>query len=70
MATHKIGYSVESLQKGKNENLEEELESQTKLINIKLIDMSDKLEKHNIETNNLNDTGGALRVQEILFCRR
>ena len=44
MSIHKFGYSAESLQKDKIENLEKELESQTKLINIKLIDMSDKLE--------------------------
>ena len=44
IAIHQFGYSVENLQKDKIENLEKELESQTKLINIKLNDMSDKLE--------------------------
>ena len=39
MAIHKFGYSVESLQKDKIDNLEKELESQTKLINVKLNDM-------------------------------
>ena len=39
MAIHQFGYSVESLQKDKIENLEKELESQTKLNNIKLNDM-------------------------------
>ena len=29
--------------------------------------MSDKLETHNDKTDNLNDTEGALRVQEIYF---
>ena len=43
------------------------MESQTKLINIKLIDISDKLEKHIDKTNNLNDIGGALHVEEINF---
>ena len=36
MSIHKFGYSVESLQKDKIDNLEIELELQTKLINIKL----------------------------------
>ena len=43
------------MQKDKIENLEKELESQTKLINIKLINMSDGLKKHINETNELND---------------
>ena len=45
MSIHNFRYSAESLQKDKIENLEKELESETKLINIKLIDMSDKLEE-------------------------
>ena len=57
MSIHKFGYSAESLQKDKIENLEKELESQTKLFNIKLINISDKLE--NFE--NLQS------VQEIYF---
>ena len=51
MSIHKFGYSAESLQKDKIENLEKEFESQTKLINIKLNDLqstfSDKLKKFN-----------------------
>ena len=51
MSVHKFGYSAESLQKDKIENLEKELESQTKLINIKLNDLQstfgDKLKKFN-----------------------
>ena len=47
MAFHNFGYSVESLQKDKIENLERELESQTNLINKTLNDMSDKLETFN-----------------------
>ena len=35
MAIHTYGYSAESLQNDKIENLEKELESETKLINIK-----------------------------------
>ena len=57
MSIHKFGYSAESLQKDKIENLEKEFESQTKLSNIKLINISDKLE--NFE--NLQS------VQEIKF---
>ena len=51
MSIHKFGYSAESLQKDKIENLEKEFESQTKLINIKLNDLQstfgDKLKKFN-----------------------
>ena len=51
MSIHKFGYSAESLQKDKIENLEKELESQTKLIKIKLNDLQstfgDKLKKFN-----------------------
>ena len=57
MAIYKFGHSVESLHKDKIENLEKELKSQTKLLNKKLNDMSDKLEKF----NNLQN------VQEIQF---
>ena len=38
MSIHKFGYSAESLQKDKIENVEKEIDSQTKLINIKLND--------------------------------
>ena len=51
MSIHKFGYSAESLQKDKIENLEKELESQTKLFNLKLNDITDNLQK----------------VQEIIF---
>ena len=46
MSIHKIGCSVESLQKDKIEYLENEFESQTKLYNIKLIDISNQLETY------------------------
>ena len=62
MSIHKFGYSAESLQKDKIENLEKELESQTKLFNIKLIDMQSTI---NGMTDNLQYT--ELRVQEINF---
>ena len=39
MVYHKFGYSVESLQNDKIDNLQKELESQTKLINTKLNDV-------------------------------
>ena len=64
MSIHKFGYSAESLQKDKIENLEKELESQTKLINIKLIDMQSTI---NGMTDNPQNTEGALRAQEINF---
>ena len=64
MSIHKFGYSAESLQKDKIENLEKELESQTKLINIKLNDMQSTI---NGMTDNLQNTERALRVQEINF---
>ena len=58
MSIHKVGYSAESLQKDKIENLEKELESQTKLINLKLNDMQSTI---NGMTDNLQS------VQEINF---
>ena len=58
MSIHKLCYSAESLQKDKIENLEKELESQTKLINIKLNDMQSTI---NGMTDNLQN------VQEINF---
>ena len=64
MSIHKFGYSAESLQKDKIENLEKEFESQTKLFNIKLIDMQSTM---NGMTDNLQNTEGALRVQQINF---
>ena len=63
MSIHKFSYGVESLQNDKTENLEKEFESQTKLTHIDLLDFSDKLEKF----NNLQNTEGALRVEEIQF---
>ena len=76
MSIHKFGYSVESLQKDKVENLEKELESQTKLINIKLNDMQqswlgmqstfgDKLE--NIKEINFDDGETKVVVKKKLF---
>ena len=74
MSVHKIVYSVESLQKDKIENLEKEFGSQTKLINIKFNDVSDKLETYinqykeqNTELHTELLTEGALRVEEIQF---
>ena len=64
MSIHKFGYSAKSLQKDKIENLEKEFESQTKLINLKLNDMQSTI---NGMTDNLQNTEGALRVQEIIF---
>ena len=64
MSIHKFGYSAESLQKDKIENLEKKLESQTKLIHLKLNDMQSTI---NGMTDNLQNTEGALRVQEINF---
>ena len=58
MSIHKFGYSAESLQKDKFENLEKELESQTKLFNIKLNDMQSSI-------NGMTDT--LQSVQEIKF---
>ena len=58
MSIHKFGYSAESLQKDKIGNLEKELESQTKLFNLKLNDMQSTI---NGMTDNLQN------VQEINF---
>ena len=57
MSLHKFGYSAESLQKDKIENLEKELESQTKLFNLKLYDLSNNLENFN-------------NLQEVIFDNR
>ena len=71
MYLNKFGYSAESLQKDKIENLEKEFESQTKLIIIKLNDMqstisgmSDKLETY---INEFKDQNTEMRVEEIQF---
>ena len=60
MSIHKFGYSAESLQKDKIENLEKELESQTKLINLKLNDLSNTLENFDLQSTFGN-------LQEIIF---
>ena len=60
MSIHKFGYSAESLQKDKIENLEKELESQTKLINLKLNDFSNTLENFDMQSTFGN-------LQEIIF---
>ena len=49
MSIHKFAYMVESLQKDKIEILENELEPQSKFINIKVIDMSNELNTYMIE---------------------
>ena len=71
MSIHKFDYSAESLQKDKIDNLEKELESRTKLINIKLIDMSDKLENfknlQNVQENNFDDRETKVVVNAKLF---
>ena len=64
MSIHKFGYSAGNLQQDKIENLEKELESQTKLSNLKLNDMQSTM---NGMTDNLQNTEGALRQQEISF---
>ena len=68
MSIHKFGYSADSLQKDKIENLEKNFESQTKLFNTKLNDVqstidgvSDKLENF----NHLQNT--ELQIEEIQF---
>ena len=60
MSIHKYSYSAESLQKDKIENLEKELESQTKLINLKLNDLSNTLENFDMQSTFGN-------LQEIIF---
>ena len=71
MSIHKFGYSAESLQKDKIENLEKELESQTKLINIKLIDIFDKLENfdnlQSVQEINFDDGETKVVVNAKLF---
>ena len=78
MSIHKFGYSVESLQKDKIENLEKELDSQTKLINKKPNDMqsafgglSDEFEKYNnlqkVQEIHLDDGETKAEVNAKLF---
>ena len=78
MSIHKVGYSAESLQKDKIENLEKEFESQTKLFNILFIDMqsningiSDKLENfenlQSVQEINIDDGETKVVVNAKLF---
>ena len=64
MSIHKFGYSAESLQKDKIENLEKEFESKTKLFNIKLIDMQSTI---NGISDKLENFENLQSVQEINF---
>ena len=71
MSIHKFGYSAESLQKDKIENLEKEFDSQTKLFNIKLINISDKLENfenlQSVQEINFDDGETKVVVNAKLF---
>ena len=72
MSIHKFGYSAESLQKDKIENLEKELESQTKLINIKLNDMQSTINGmtdnlQSVQENNFDDGETKVVVNAKLF---
>ena len=68
MSIHKVGCSAESLQKDMTQNLEKEFESQTKLINIRLNDISDKLETYTYEfKEQKTEIRTELRVEEIQF---
>ena len=71
MSIHKFGYSAESLQKDKIENLEKEFESQTKLFNIKFIKISDKLENfenlQSVQEINFDDSETKVVVNAKLF---
>ena len=71
MSIHKFGYSAESLQKDKIENLEKEFESQTKLFNIKLNNISDKLENfenlQSVQEINFDDGETKVVVNAKLF---
>ena len=71
MSYHKFGYSAESLQKDKIENLEKEFESQTKLFNVKLINISDKLENfenlQSVQEINFDDGETKVVVNAKLF---
>ena len=64
MSIHKFGYSAESLQKDKIENLEKEFESQTKLFNLKLIDMQSTISGISDKVENFENLQS---VQEINF---
>ena len=63
MSIHKFGYSVDSKQKDKIEIFEKELEPKTKIIKLKLNDVSDKL-----ETSDTRSASGKFKkIQEINF---
>ena len=64
MAIDKYGYSAESLQKRRMKNLKKNWNHKTNLINIKLNDLSDKLEKFNTLQNvqELNFDDGETKV--------
>ena len=72
MSIHKFGYSAESLQKDKIENLKKELESQTKLINLKLNDMQSTINGmtdilQNVQEINFDDGETKVVVNAKLF---
>ena len=71
MLIHKFGYSAESLQKDKIENLEKEFKSQTKVFNKKLINISDKLENfenlQSVQEINFDDGETKVVVNAKLF---
>ena len=72
MSIHKFGYSAESLRKDKIENLEKQLESQTKLINIKLNDMQSTINGmtdnlQSVQENNFDDGETKVVVNAKLF---
>ena len=71
MSIHKFGYSAESLQKDKIENLEKEFKSQTKVFNKKLINISDKLENfenlQSVQEINFDDGETKVVVNAKLF---
>ena len=71
MSIHKFGYSAESLQKYKIENLEKEFDSQSKLFNLKRNDVSDKLENfenlQSVQEINFDDGETKVVVNAKLF---
>ena len=70
MSIHKFGYRAESLQKDKLENLEKELESQTKLINIKLNDLPNKTFKNVQQLTFDNGDTKVLTNANVYVCRQ
>ena len=72
MSIHKFGNSTESLQKDKIENLEKELESQTKLIHLNFNDMQSTINgmtdnQQNIQEINFDDGETKVVVNAKLF---